>query len=112
MVHLKYFKISHIPTMENARADALSRLATSSYGALGRIFVKSLEQSSVDKAEEVLQLTTEPSWMDPIVQYLSDGTSPEDPAKAKQFWWTAFQYITMDGRLYKRSFSLPLLKCL
>ena len=73
-------------------------LATSAYGTLGRTLVESLKQLSIDRAEEVLQLMTEPSWMDPIILYLTDRTSPEDPVEAK--------------RLYKRSFSLLLLRCL
>ena len=97
VVHLKYFEISHIPRSENARANVLSRLATSAYGTLGQTLVESLEQLSIDRAEEVLQLTTEPSWMDPIVRYLTDGTSPEDPAEAKRLRWTASQYVMMDG---------------
>ena len=74
--------------------------------------MESLEQPSVDRPEEVLQLATELSWMDPIVQYLTDRTSPEDPTEAKRLRWSASQYVMMDGRLYKRSFSLPLLRCL
>ncbi|XP_073103279.1 uncharacterized protein [Elaeis guineensis] len=46
---------------KNTRADVLSKLATSDYGILGRTFVESLERSSVDKVEEVLQLAVEPS---------------------------------------------------
>ena len=84
----KYFEIFHIPRAENARADALSRLAISDYGTLGRTFVESLEQPSIDRVEEVLQLTIEPSWMDPIVQYLTDRTNPEDSAEAKRLRWT------------------------
>ena len=84
MAHLEYFEIFHIPRSENARADALSRLATSAYDTLGRTLVESLEQPSIDRAEEVQQLATEPSWMDPIIRYLTDGTSPEEPAEAKR----------------------------
>ncbi|XP_073101285.1 uncharacterized protein [Elaeis guineensis] len=112
VAHLKYLEISHISRSENARADALSRLATSAYDTLGRTLVESLEQPSIDRAKKILQLTIEPSWMDPIVQYLTDGTSPEDPTEAKRLRWVASQYVMMDGQLYKRSFSLPLLRCL
>ena len=55
VARLRYFKISHIPRSENARADALSRLATSAFDSLGRTFVENLEQSSIDQAEEILQ---------------------------------------------------------
>ena len=80
----QYFEIFHIPRAENARADALSRLATFDYGTLGQTFVESLEQPSIDEVEEVLQLATEPSWMNPIAQYLTDRSTPEDPAEAKR----------------------------
>ena len=50
--------------------------------------------------------------MDLIVWYLIDGTLLMDPSEARQLRWMASQYILMDGHLYKRSFSLSLLKCL
>ena len=80
---LKYFEIFHIPRTENARADALSRLTTTTFNSLGRTFIKYLQQSSIDKVEEVLQINDESSWMDPIIQYLTDGTLPTDPSEAK-----------------------------
>ncbi|XP_073107371.1 uncharacterized protein [Elaeis guineensis] len=89
----EYFEISHIPRTKNARADVLSRLATSDYCALGWTFVESLERSSVDEVGEVLQLVAEPSWMDPIAHYLTDGSTPEDPAEAKRLRWMASQYV-------------------
>ena len=97
VAHLKYFEISYILRSENARTDALSRLATSAYGILGRTLVESLEQPSINRAEEVLQLTTELSWMDPIVQYLTDSTSPKNPVEAKRLRWMASQYVMMNG---------------
>ncbi|XP_073107344.1 uncharacterized protein [Elaeis guineensis] len=112
MAPFEYFEISHIPRAENAQADALSRLATSDYGALGRTFVESLERPSIDEVEKVLQLMAELSWMDPIAQYLTDRSTPEDSTEARRLRWTASQYMMIDGRLYKRSFSFPLLKCL
>ncbi|XP_073110085.1 uncharacterized protein [Elaeis guineensis] len=97
----QYFEIFHIPKAENARADALSRLATSDYGTLDRTFIESLEQPSIDKVEEVLQLATEPNWMDPITRYLTDESTPEDPAEAKRLRWATSQYVMVDGRYTK-----------
>ena len=48
--------------------------------------------------------------MDPIVWYFTDGTLPMDLSEAKRLRWMASQYILMNGHLYKRSFSLFLLK--
>ena len=50
--------------------------------------------------------------MNSIVQYLTDETLPMDPSKAKRLRWTASQYILINDYLYKRSFSLFLLKYL
>ena len=80
---LKYFKIFHVPRIENARVDILSQLATSSFNSLDRTFIACLEQSSIHKVEEVLQIIDEPSWMDPIVRYLTNETLPMDPLEAK-----------------------------
>ncbi|RWV89393.1 hypothetical protein GW17_00048457 [Ensete ventricosum] len=56
--------------------------------------------------------TTEiaPTWMDKILRYKKDGTLPSDRAtaprlKRKQAW-----YCEVNGRLYHRSFSQPLLR--
>ena len=61
VARLRYFEIFHIPRSENARADALSRLATSAFGSLGRTFMENLEQSSIDQVEEIQQLAAEPN---------------------------------------------------
>ena len=50
--------------------------------------------------------------MDPIVEYLKMGTPSTDASIAHKIRWLASYYTLMDGQLYKRSFSLPLLKCL
>ena len=50
--------------------------------------------------------------MDPIVQYLKMGISPMDASVARKIRRLAPHYTLVDGQLYKRSFSLPLLKCL
>ena len=102
----------HIPRKENAPADSLSHLATSSVNLLGRISIEYLDRSSIDEPEEVQQLSQEPSWIDLIQKYLAEGTLPENSAEAKKLKWKASQYVILDNHLYKRSFSLPLLRCL
>ena len=86
---LKYFEIFHIPRIENAQTDVVSWLATTAFNLLDQTFVECLEELSIDKVNEVLQLTIEPSWMDPIVQYLIDGTLSADSSEAKRLRWTA-----------------------
>lgn len=52
-----HFSISYIPKAENARADALSRLATSVDGTLGRTYMEHLEVLSIDAVEEALPVS-------------------------------------------------------
>ena len=51
------------------------------------------------------------SWVDDITEYLEKGTLTEDKAQAKAFQKIATRYMGLDGALYKRSFSKPLLQC-
>ena len=76
---LKYFEIFHIPRIENIQADALLQLATTYFNSLDLTFVECLEQPNIDKVEEMLQINNESSWMDPIIQYLTDATLLTDP---------------------------------
>ena len=49
--------------------------------------------------------------MTPIIYYLRDSILPEDKSKARLLKLKAAQYILYDGKLYRRGFSTPLLKC-
>ena len=50
--------------------------------------------------------------MDPIIKYLKHGELPNDPASAQKVKCQAPHYILVKEKLYKRSHSSPLLKCL
>ncbi|XP_072062145.1 uncharacterized protein [Arachis hypogaea] len=58
-----------------------------------------------------LTLSSQGSWTYPILQYLLDGTLPEDPKEGKRIKREAANYTVVTGHLYKRGFSQPLLKC-
>ncbi|XP_077223450.1 uncharacterized protein LOC143857062 [Tasmannia lanceolata] len=105
------FQIVQIPRTMNPRADALSKMASSGIVESGNIFNEILSQPSVEE-KEILQIGEEPSWMDPIVRYLRDGTLPSDKKEARRLIAKAAHYIFDGQALYKRSFSWPLLKCL
>lgn len=55
--------------------------------------------------------TRQPSWMNPITVYLK-GKVPQNRAEARKLRHQAAHYILIDGQLYKRGYSLPLLMCL
>ena len=50
--------------------------------------------------------------MDPIIQYLKMGTPSADVLIAHKIRWLAPHYTLVDEQLYKKPFSLSLLKCL
>lgn len=53
----------------------------------------------------------EKTWMTPIIEYIETEALPKDKVQARWLWLRAVRYVIIDSRLYKRSFSLPLLKC-
>ncbi|GKV48140.1 hypothetical protein SLEP1_g54971 [Rubroshorea leprosula] len=77
------FCLSKIPRTENEQADSLSNTDPGT-----------------------------PSWTDPILSFLRDGIVPEDKQEAMKLRRKASRYSLVGGVLYKRSFSLPLLRCL
>ena len=53
----------------------------------------------------------EPSWMDPILDYLVDGKLPCDPKEASKLRVRSLKFTVHRRTLYKRGFSAPILKC-
>ena len=56
-------------------------------------------------------MMSEPSWMDPIWDYLVEGTLPSDPKEASQLRARSARFTIHQGTLYKRGFYTPILKC-
>ena len=106
-------QVKHVPRAENCLADALAKLATGLQEDLDRlILVEHLPEPSVSIDNgEVSHVMSEPSWMDPIWDYLVDGTLPSDPKEASKLRARSARFIFHRGTLYKRVFSTPILKC-
>ena len=50
--------------------------------------------------------------MDPIWDYLLNGTLPSDPKEASKLRARSARFALLRGTLYKLGFSAPLLKCI
>ena len=50
-------------------------------------------------------------WFSELVAYKLTGAHPNDPTSARKLRRQASWYIIYQDELYKKSFSLPLLKC-
>ena len=106
-------QVRHVPRIKNSRANALAKLATALQEDLERwVLVEHLMEPSVNvNSDEVLPVITVPSWMDPIWDYLLNGTLPSDPNEASKLRARSTKFVFLRGTLYKRGFSAPLLKC-
>ncbi|GKA22825.1 reverse transcriptase domain-containing protein [Tanacetum coccineum] len=68
---------------------------------------KSIQEEEVDTVVE----EEGPTWMTPIIEYLKDGTLPDDRKEASKLCIKAKQYELLEGVLYRRSFLKPWLRC-
>ena len=98
---------------ENAEADALARLASGIDGDEGMsVPVEKLLAPSM-KRKKVAELTpTESTWKDAIIRYLMLGEMPSDGAEARNLRVKAAKYVIIKGKLYKRGYAEPFLRCL
>ena len=106
-------QVKHVPRAENSQADALAKFATALQEDLGRLIpIEHLPKPSVNiNNEEVSPVMSEPSWMDPIWDYLIEGTLLRNPKEASKLITRSARFTIHQGTLYKRGFSTPILKC-
>ena len=107
-------QVRHVPKAKNSRADALAKLATTLQEDLSKSTpVEYLAEPSIDLCDVVVaQVGSEPSWMDPIWDYIIDGCLPDDPKKAAKVRARSARFTNHKGSLYKRGFFTPILKCI
>ncbi|GJR83291.1 reverse transcriptase domain-containing protein [Tanacetum coccineum] len=109
----KEFSIKQIPRSENKKADALSKIASTSFAHLNKqVLVEELKEKSIDE-KEILDIVEEEdnTWMTPICEYLTKEILPEDKKKARAVRRKAARYTMINGTLYKKSFLGPWLRC-
>ncbi|XP_077232508.1 uncharacterized protein LOC143869835 [Tasmannia lanceolata] len=107
------FELIRVPRAENTKADVLSKLAASGYTALKEIRMEFLKTSSIDdQPVVVMQIDDEPCWMDEIIRYLRSGELPGEKKEARKVVQRAARFSFDGETLYKRSYTLPYLKCL
>ena len=107
-------QVKHVPRAENSRADALAKLATAPQEDLGRSTpVEYLAEPSIDLCDVVVApVESEPSWMDPIWDYIIDRSLPDDPKEAAKIRARSARFTNHKGSLYKRGFFTHILKCI
>ena len=107
-------QVKYVPRTENSRADALAKLATALQEDIGESTpVEYLAEPSIDPYGMVIApVGSVPNWMDPIWDYINDGTLPDDPKEAAKIRVRSSRFTNHKGSLYKRGFFTPFLKCI
>nr|GEX67501.1 reverse transcriptase domain-containing protein [Tanacetum cinerariifolium] len=107
------FSISQVPQSKNKQADALSKIASTSFTHLSKqVLVEVLENKFIKEKEVAVVIEKDgPTWMTQIADYLKEGVLPRDNKEARKLRLKARQYELIEGVLYRRSFLTPWLRC-
>ncbi|GJZ28306.1 reverse transcriptase domain-containing protein [Tanacetum coccineum] len=107
------FTIRQVPRGDNKKADALSKIASTSFAHLSKqVLVEILKNKSISEMEiSTVIEEQDPTWMTPIVEFISKGTLPHEQKDARRIRRTAQRFELRDGVLYRRSFLQPWLRC-
>nr|XP_011459877.1 PREDICTED: uncharacterized protein LOC101294534 [Fragaria vesca subsp. vesca] len=116
MQRFKSASLSHIPRKANRHADALARLATEGPGkGRKKARIEVLRQPSVSKTiSEIFMVEAgpgEPTWMDPIIEFMKAGVRLEDRRQARKLQSRCARYTLMNGKLYRIGYNLSNLRC-
>ena len=108
------FSITKISNEENEKADQLARMASAENMELeeGREPIRNLTHSSIfDQASELAVIKEVLDQRNELIDYLKNETLPTEKKSAVQLKMKAKRFTVLNGTLYKRGFTLPLLKC-
>nr|GEU84087.1 reverse transcriptase domain-containing protein [Tanacetum cinerariifolium] len=87
-----------LPRWENKKADALSKLASTSFAHLSKqVLVEELKEKSIEEREVLAVVEKEGhTWMTPIYEYLTEEILPEEKRKARAIRSKAVRYAGID----------------
>ncbi|GJU28626.1 reverse transcriptase domain-containing protein [Tanacetum coccineum] len=107
------FSISQVPRSKNKKADALSKIASTSFTYLSKqVLIEVLKEKSIQERKVATVVEEKgPVWMTPIIEYLRDETLLDDQKEASKLRIKVRQYELLEGILYRRSFLKPWLRC-
>ncbi|GJY20668.1 reverse transcriptase domain-containing protein, partial [Tanacetum coccineum] len=109
----KAFTIKQILIIENKKADALSKIASTSFAHLSKqVLVEELKEKSISELEVLMVVEEErDTWMAPIYKYLEEETLPADMKKARAIKRKSWRFAISNGILYNKYFLGPWLMC-
>nr|XP_009409822.1 PREDICTED: uncharacterized protein LOC103991997 [Musa acuminata subsp. malaccensis] len=105
-----YFTLSNVPREENERADVLAKLASKptpeAWPEVEELPARAVEVVATAPGSAPI------TWVQELLCFKRDGTLPHDEVAARRLRRTHAWYTEESGRLYKQSFTYPLLRCL
>ncbi|GAU33948.1 hypothetical protein TSUD_148680 [Trifolium subterraneum] len=109
--HFNTFELIYVPREHNARADLLSKLASTKKPGNNRTVIQETVAKPSTGDLEVWMVTRNDDWRTPIIQYLENEKLPEEKEEKVKIKKMAAHYTMVGGELYKRGFSSPMLLC-
>ncbi|GJR02689.1 reverse transcriptase domain-containing protein [Tanacetum coccineum] len=102
------FTIRQVPRGDNKKADALSKIASTSFAHLSKqVLVEILKNKSISDMEiSTVIEEQDPTWMTPIIEFISKGTLPHDQKDARQNARTGAEIELRNGVLYRTFVNL------
>ncbi|XP_074362950.1 uncharacterized protein LOC141703291 [Apium graveolens] len=107
-------RLELIPRGQNEDADELAKLGSRRESTLLETVPLDIQRQPSVPEHEVGSLSNElgPTWMISILAYIREGSLPDEKNKERRIKYKAARYVIYDGILYRRGFSVPLLKCI
>ncbi|XP_074377376.1 uncharacterized protein LOC141718902 [Apium graveolens] len=112
--NLNVFSDYMIVVYQNEGADELAKLGSRREATLLGVVALDIQRHPSVPEHEVGSLSGNlgPTWMTPILAYIKEGSLPDEKNEARRIRYKAARYVIYDGVLYRRGFSVPLLKCI
>ncbi|XP_019197220.1 PREDICTED: uncharacterized protein LOC109191107 [Ipomoea nil] len=113
LAEFKGHTVEHVARADNVDADVLSKLAQEAPEHISRIArIEEMTHAAIDALEVAPVAPTEEDWIADLMRYLTDNRLPDDTERARKVKLRAPRFQVVDGRLYRRSYGGPLMRCL
>ncbi|XP_019179221.1 PREDICTED: uncharacterized protein LOC109174439 [Ipomoea nil] len=107
------YTVRHVPRLDNADADILSKLAQDAPEHMSKIArILMILRHSIHRLPVAPIQPAEKTWISDLMEYLQHGRLPDDPQRARKAKLRAPRFQVQEGRLYRRSYGGPLMRCL
>ncbi|GAU10080.1 hypothetical protein TSUD_423780, partial [Trifolium subterraneum] len=98
--HFNTFELIYVPREQNARADLLSKLASTKKPGNNRTVIQETVAKPSTGDLEVWMVTRNDDWRTPIIQYLENEKLPEEKEEKVKIKKRAAHYTMVGGELY------------